>query len=151
MSSGPLIEARPFCVCKMADMKRKMQLDVGSEPYLFTAQALCLVSYIPSITGHLRIGRGLLLWHRVNLLITSIRAIFSHFWSSTEYRQTDRRTESDAYEPTVQLAQAGSKTLKMTKKNKQKNMSFSLIHFYTGTLEFTLCKMKFFKGFFFIQ
>ncbi len=31
------------------------------------------------------------------------------FWSSPDYRQTDRQTESDAYEPTVQLAQVGSK------------------------------------------
>ncbi len=34
---------------------------------------------------------------------------FLHFWSSPEYRQTDRRTERDAYEPTVQSAQVGSK------------------------------------------
>ncbi len=33
---------------------------------------------------------------------------FLHFWSSTD-RQTDRQTESDAYEPTVQIAQVGSK------------------------------------------
>ncbi len=31
------------------------------------------------------------------------------FWSSP-YGQTDRRTESDTYEPTVQNAQVGSKT-----------------------------------------
>ncbi len=28
---------------------------------------------------------------------------------TTDYRQTDRQTESDAYEPTVQFAQVGSK------------------------------------------
>ena len=58
-----------------------MQRDVGNEPYLSTAQALCLfISHILSITSQ-----------------------------STEYRvQTDRQTESDTYEPTVQLAQVGS-------------------------------------------
>ena len=32
-------------------------------------------------------------------------------WS--EHRQTDRRTESDAYEPTVQDAQVGSKMIRI--------------------------------------
>ncbi len=30
----------------------------------------------------------------------------------TDYRQTERETGSDAYEPTVQNAQVGSKTMK---------------------------------------
>ncbi len=37
---------------------------------------------------------------------------FLHFWSSPAYRvqSTDRQTESEAYEPTMQIAQVGSKT-----------------------------------------
>ncbi len=38
-----------------------MQLDVGSEPYLSTAKALCHLLATFSITSQLRIGRGLLL------------------------------------------------------------------------------------------
>ncbi len=33
---------------------------------------------------------------------------FLPFKSSPDYRQTDRQTESDVYEPTVQSAQVGS-------------------------------------------
>ncbi len=53
-----------------------MQLDVGSEPYLSTSQALCL--------------------------------LISYYYSVRD-GQTDRQTESNAYEPTVQYAQVGSK------------------------------------------
>ncbi len=35
-----------------------MQLDVGSEPYLFTAQALCLLISHTSIKNLLQIDRG---------------------------------------------------------------------------------------------
>ncbi len=77
-----------------------MQLDVGSEPHLSTAQAPCLfLSAILSITPTNSLPKQYT-YGDMNY--------FLHFWSSPEYRQT----ESDAYEPTVQIAQVGSKNQK---------------------------------------
>ncbi len=44
---------------------KKVQLDIGGEPYLCTAQALCYLSATLSITSPLQIRIVLLLWQTV--------------------------------------------------------------------------------------
>ncbi len=63
----------------------KMQLDVGTEPYMSTAQALCL------LIGHT--------FYHNECFLSQFDFWPSNFWSS--HRQTARQTESDAYEPTM--------------------------------------------------
>ena len=92
-----------------------MQLDVGSEPYLSTAQVLCLfISHISS-TSKLQIGRGLL--HGKELFCDSMTRTYSSIKNTSEsvigifpictYEGTDRRTESDAYAPTCAYCTGG--------------------------------------------
>ena len=72
-----------------------MQLDVGSEPTLRFAYTTCINLFFGKAThGHVL---------RYELLSSLI------FGPVRTDRQTDGQTESDAYEPTVQSAQVGSK------------------------------------------
>ncbi len=78
-----------------------MQLDVGNEPTLSQQQSSAY------ITSKRPIKPSYPVWN-ITILSEIWIIIQSDFWSSP-YRQTDGQTESDAYEPTVQNAQVGSK------------------------------------------
>ena len=73
-----------------------MQLDVGSEPYLPIEQALRLL--ISHMSREAQMDPLSIIASEIWILVKS------EFWSSP-----DGQTESDAYEPTVQYAQVGSK------------------------------------------
>ncbi len=88
-----------------------MQLDVGSEPYLLTAQALCQFISHPS---YYKLFAN---WQRVTAITKFQIHSYNTFRDMNYYpvtdrrtdRQTDRQTEGDAYEPPAQYAQVGSK------------------------------------------
>ncbi len=74
------------------------QLDVGLSPPVFSFTLIVTLTFI--------------MWESFTVLALILFEIWinvQYFWSSPD-RQTDRQTESDAYEPTVQSAQVGSKT-----------------------------------------
>ncbi len=80
------------------NLKKKMQLDIGNEPYIVIARVPCLFISILSITSKCNSDSG------SQLLAITLSKIWiivqSEFWSSPD-EPTDRLTESNAYEPTV--------------------------------------------------
>ncbi len=86
-----------------------MQLDVGNEPYLSKHAHLGDAFLILWYSSQLRVPIKALYCGRVS--DSYLQYFLSYEFLSSD-RQTDGRTESDAYEPTVQYAQVSSKIKK---------------------------------------
>ncbi len=82
-----------FFLTHIGGKKGKMQLDVGMEPTFRFEHMICICKEIGIVKFEI-------LWNFTSLIFVTDR--------QTDGR-TDRQTESDAYEPTVQFAQVGSK------------------------------------------
>ena len=97
-----------FPICHPLWLNKKMQLDVGVSP------PANIMTFRPGST-HLTLTHvtfdpdpwPLTLNMTLGALVLKIWIIVQEFLSS--HRQTDGQTEIDAYEPTVQCAQVGSK------------------------------------------
>ncbi len=77
---------------------KKMQLDVGNEPYLWQQKSTANVTNVVKFQGPI-----CKTFQRYELLSSLI------FGPVHTDGRTDRQTESDTYEPTVQNAEVGSK------------------------------------------
>ncbi len=90
-----------------------MQLDVGSEPTFRIALVTCMPFHIDNEMfwecSHFRVKFQTILRTNPSCYKLKKKKLLSR-------QTTDRQTESDAYEPTVQYAQVGSKT-KMNRNN----------------------------------
>ncbi len=88
---------------------QKMQLDVGSEPNLSTAQALCLA------IGHIFYYRSVANWQRITAMASSESEIFSrNILSNLNFgKVADGLSDSNADQP---IGQVSSKSLRYLNK-----------------------------------